>query len=337
MKYEITQNVQFWRVWCAACHPGHKAFQRPPLLTSATGQVASPVWAPLAAVALVAMVLDLVTTTLAAEASSGSWYAYATATTSGLTTCPQTTDATQECTLAEALSDVTPGGTVYLATNGVAYTGNWVIATPGTTASSPVTVQPAPGVAGTMTDTDSGSPCETASCDGSVLTVETGVYAEVEDIIFDRADNTYLGAGGAINNEGSLTATASTFLDTDAVNTGGAISNGGTLTVVGSTSIGDEVSEDEAYGGAISNGGNANISGTIFWDNSAPVAGGAIYNEVPATLTVSGSTFWQNSVANYGGAVDNYEGSFTVSDSTFLGNEATEGLGGASIMRRAAP
>lgn len=253
--------------------------------------------APLAAVALVAMVLDLVTTTLAAEASSGSWYTYATATTSGLTTCPQTTDATQECTLAEALSDVTPGGTVYLATNGVAYTGNWVIATPGTTASSPVTVQPAPGVAGTMTDTDSGSPCETASCDGSVLTVETGVYAEVEDIIFDRADNTYLGAGGAINNEGSLTATASTFLDTDAVNAGGAISNGGTLTVVGSAFIGDEVSEDEAYGGAISNGGNANISGTIFWDNSAPVAGGAIYNEVPATLTVSGSTFWQNSVA----------------------------------------
>ena len=74
-----------------------------------------------ATVVLVATVLDLVATTPSAQASSGSWFAYAGAATSGLTVCPQTTDTTQQCLLAEALSAVTPGGTIYLASNGGGY------------------------------------------------------------------------------------------------------------------------------------------------------------------------------------------------------------------------
>ena len=177
-------------------------------------------------------------------AAQGVFYAYATASTTGLTACPDTTDTSQECTLAEALGLVGPGGTVALVTPGTAadYTGNWTLATAGTSAAAPVTIAPAPGVADPTLYGNGGnaSGCQTTTCNGVVLFIGTGVYTDVQDVTIwgaDDASSDYppAGYGGGIYNDGALTVAGSTLADNDATYSGGAIENDGTLTVSATT------------------------------------------------------------------------------------------------------
>ena len=258
----------------------------------------------------------------------GAVFAYATATTSGLSSCPATPVASQECTLAEALSLVAPGGAVYLATAGN-YLGNWTVATPGTSSSATVTIEPAPGVTNPTLDGNLGgtSGCQTSSCDGPVLTVGAGVYAQVEGVTFYLGDNTGSGDGGAIYNSGTLVATASTFSNDAANFGGGAIYNdGGSVSVAGSLFAGDSTNY---YGGAIySLDGSVTVSGSAFTGDSASIDGGAI-GAIDTGLTVSGSTLWGNGATDGGGAIYTSGGTATVADSTFPGNVASLGYGGA--------
>ena len=105
------------------------------------------------------------------------FYAYAsgTATTA---TCPQTSTTADQCSLATALADATPGAAVVLATpntaGGSAYVGNWSIDTWGTSSGFPVTLAAPAGSDATLSaraSDGSSDSCSTGSCDGTILTV----------------------------------------------------------------------------------------------------------------------------------------------------------------------
>jgi hypothetical protein len=104
---------------------------------------------------------------------------------------------------------------------------------------------------------------------------------------------------------------------------GGAIDNEGTLNVSGSTFVSNNT--PYAYGSAIYNAGTLHVSGSTFALNGTMYGtGGAIYNRGTLnvdTSTFSGNTTWQ------GGAIANFYGSAVVDSSTFLRNWAEEGAG----------
>jgi len=81
-------------------------------------------------------------------------------------------------------------------------------------------------------------------------------------------------------------------------------------------------------GGAIYSFGSLNVNNSTFFANQAALSGGAISNNGGA-LSVFGSTFQNNisqSVAGYGGGIDNFgNGTVSVSNSTFTGNQAYDG------------
>jgi predicted outer membrane repeat protein len=132
--------------------------------------------------------------------------------------------------------------------------------------------------------------------------------------------------GGAINNQGNLTLTNSTFTNNTASGNiwddgGGAIYSAGNLNVNNSTftnNTGD-------IGGAINNFGDiCSVNSSIFTNNTGG-SGGAIYNKV--YLTVTNSIFTNNTAA-YGGAIFKM-GTLNVNSSTFKDNSATLGGSGA--------
>jgi predicted outer membrane repeat protein len=75
----------------------------------------------------------------------------------------------------------------------------------------------------------------------------------------------------------------------------------------------------------LSNRGTLNLSGVTIAKGTN--AGGGIYNDRGATLTVTDSTFSGNTATDYGGGIFNYDGTLTVTNSTFSGN-TTESVGG---------
>src|SRR5947208_3845724 len=128
------------------------------------------------------------------------------------------------------------------------------------------------------------------------------------------------GAGGAIENYGTLTVSNSTLSNNSAF-VGGGIENAGLLTVSNSTLSYNTASNG---GGGIANDGTLTVSGSTLSGNSAP-GGGGIDNH--GTLTVSGSTLSGNSANNNGGGIWN-NGTATVSGSTLSGNSTGQiGLG----------
>ncbi|MGO9343307.1 MAG: beta strand repeat-containing protein [Acidimicrobiales bacterium] len=259
--------------------------------------------------------------------------------------------AVNACTLQTALSEAAAGSTVYLVqpgTEGTAssyYIGNWDVDTSETSTSSQVTIEPGPGVTSAPIldgDGTSAGTCETTSCDGPVLTISGGVYATIEGITIQNADNTTTYFGGAIDSGGDRTLTVSddTFTGNSAnAGDGGAIDNGDTAGGGGTLSVTDSTFADNSSiydGGAIDNGdGNGNgtlsVADSTFTGNSANYDGGAIDNGDSigrGTLSVADSTFTGNSARLDGGAIDNGDdgsGTLSVADSTFTGNPARDG------------
>lgn len=80
-------------------------------------------------------------------------------------------------------------------------------------------------------------------------------------------------------------------------------------------------------GRALWNNGTLTVNGGSFESNKANVAG-AIYNAAGAELTVDGVTFASNSSA-IAGAINNSDGTVTIKNSTFKGNDAGKSMGGA--------
>lgn len=302
-------------------------------------------WARRAGLGLTALSLVAMTSPVVAGASPApatKLYAYARGAAAAPTGCPTTTTASDQCTLAEALSLAGAGTTVMLATPGRSgrYVGNWVVSTRGTTSSAPVTIEPAPGVSGPILDGNKGevTGCGTPACDGPVLTIGTGVHFDLNGVTVQNADNTGQGLGGAIENVrgGTVVVSGSDFLRNYTNADGGAIDNAdlvgrGTLTVTGSTFMGNYAVNDD--GGAIANAdvggrGSVSVSGSTFSGNNAINGdGGAIDSgDTMGTghLVVSSSTFVDN-LAGRAGAIDNADnakGTLVVTRSSFSGNVA---------------
>jgi hypothetical protein len=273
-------------------------------------------------------------------------YAYAagTGTPAG---CPQDTTGmpANECSLAQALSVANPGDTIDLATPGATahYVGNWSVGTAGTSATAPVTIQPAPGLASQpVLDGNKGAStdCSTTACNGPVLTVPGGEYVALSGITIANANNTATANGGGLANTGTVTITGCTFTgNTVSVfsGAGGAIDTGfnggtGSVTVTGSTFTGNTAT----FGGAIESGdggggGTVQVAASTFTGNGA-TAGGAIDSGYSpgggGSVTVTASTFTKNGATD-GGAIDSGDtlggGTVQVAASTFTANTGTDG------------
>ena len=258
------------------------------------------------------------------QAAASTAVLYAAAAAAGTGDCSSIADA---CTLTTALGKVQPGGTIELVTPGgtAHYVGNWTIGTTGTTATAPVTIEAAPGLASQpVLDGNKGAStgCTTAACDGPVLTVPSGEYVTLTGItIADGNDTSASFYGGGLENAGTVTITGSTFTGNTATWDGGAIDNAdgantgdGSVTVTASTFTGNNAK----VGGAIASGawggfGTAQVTASTFSGNGAQVDaadglggyGGAIaigYGGNGAA-TVTASTFSGNTAAADGGAI----------------------------------
>ncbi len=125
-------------------------------------------------------------------------------------TCPQSVNPPDECSLTTGLADAGPRDTVELETpnrgGGLAYVGNWSIATTGTSSGAPVTIAAPTGsdatLSGKPSDSSSDS-CSTASCSGTVLTVGD-MHLDLHNVIIEHGDDTSSdeGPGGLSNDQG---------------------------------------------------------------------------------------------------------------------------------------
>lgn len=129
-----------------------------------------------------------------------------------------------------------------------------------------------------------------------------------------------MGGGGISNDSGTLIIDTCSFTNNYSQK-GTVFNDTGTLTVTNST-FNDNASR---YGGGIYNNGTATSHGTATVSNSTFSAntretdyGGAIYNA--GSLIVYGSTFVNNSVTYDGGALNNTDGTASVQNCTFYGN-----------------
>jgi hypothetical protein len=247
---------------------------------------------------------------------------------SGTATCKSAADA---CTLAKALGQAAAGDTIELTTPGHVGTSSsyyspgssgFSISTSGTSATSPVTIEPAPGVTGPILD-GGGS--------HRILSVGKAMHLVISSLTFrDGFSGATTSAGGISDNtRGFLTVSNSTFSDNEGPQDGGAIENGagGTLTVSHSTFSGNTACLGGAIGTGYKGSGTTTVTGSTFSGNSAICQGGAIANANGGSgrLTVTASTFSGNSAPD-GGAIENGDGgtgTTTVIGSTFSGNPAT--------------
>ncbi len=305
--------------------------------------------AGLAALSLVGTAIGLVMTAPQASAGVKTLYAYADGGAILPTSCPETSTASAQCTLTEALSRAVFGSTVALATPGRSrrYVGNWIVSTTGTTSSAPLTIKPAPGVTKPTLDGNHGQStgCRTKTCDGPVLTIGSKTHLDLVGVTSQNANNLSSGLGGAVENirGGILSVSRSTFLRNYASGDGGAIDNAdtggtGTLTVSHSMFSGNYALNCD--GGAIANAdiggdGTVIVTASTFSGNSAINGnGGAIDSgdtRGKGSLVVLASTFLGN-VAARAGAIDNADnasGTLSVSASTFSGNGASPDDAGA--------
>ena len=132
------------------------------------------------------------------------------------------------------------------------------------------------------------------------------------------------GAGGGIENFGTLSVTNSSLSGNRAISGGGGIATQGSLTVTGSTFSGNSVQSGSGGGIAVS-GGTATITNSTFSGNTA-LSGGGIANQF-ATLTMTDSTFSSNNATQGAGIENDNAGTLNVTNSTFSGNAAI-GIGG---------
>src|ERR1700722_14428989 len=177
--------------------------------------------------------ISTIAVSLPASATPPTLYAAASAV--GTEDCSTPTDA---CTLTTALSTVVAGGTIELVTPGTTvYSagGGFSVGTASTSATSPVTIEPAPGVTNPTLDGGGSS---------TVLTMTASMYLDISGGTIENGRTAPSGGGIANPSGGTLTVTDSTLSGNNAGYFGGGIYNSG-----GTTNVDDSTLSD--------NGGNA--------------------------------------------------------------------------------
>jgi hypothetical protein len=145
-------------------------------------------------------------------------------------------------------------------------------------------------------------------------------------------NNVVLANGGGVDNAGMLTVTGSTLSSNSAgsntnFGAGGGINNSGTVVLDQQATLSGNTASD---GGGISNSGAVSASSATLSGNTVLYNGGGIYNSGTVSLTsctLSGNTSTATSLYQYrgdGGAIDN-SGFVGVYDSTVSGNLAPFG------------
>jgi predicted outer membrane repeat protein len=155
-----------------------------------------------------------------------------------------------------------------------------------------------------------------------IFTVNLAVSFSLKGLTLTGGKTGGTEAGGAINNNGTLSLTKVTISNSSA-NEGGAINNLGTLNISTSTFSGNSAANS---GGAIINGGILTITDSTFSGNSAANSGGAI-DHMTDNLVITGSTFSDNTAGAVGGAILN-DGVAHVTNTTFSANAAAPTNGG---------
>ncbi len=147
------------------------------------------------------------------------------------------------------------------------------------------------------------------------------------------SDNAVELFGGAIFNDGALRVTDTKFTNNQSQFGGGAIANRGSLDVVNSSYV-DNLA-DFGGGGAISNIGALNITNSSFMENSTDDGSGGAIRNLAGQSNIIDSIFVDNRAEDDGGAIANVGayggpyGELIVTGSTFAGNRAEIGGGGA--------
>jgi hypothetical protein len=180
----------------------------------------------------------------------------------------------------------------------------------------------------------SGKPTLSGTEGAPVVAVESGVEAQLRSLVIRDGDapegaailnrgtlvlrdvvvrdNYPSGAGGAVNNEGTLSLYgASSIRDTrDYAAGGGAVKNDGILTLNDSSSISDNYAAgfDQGGGGVLNRGTLTLNDSSSIRDNDAPFGAG-VYVDAGATLTLNDSSTIRD---NYGDVVDGGGGGVTV-------------------------
>ena len=137
--------------------------------------------------------------------------------------------------------------------------------------------------------------------------------------------------GAQLYNEGTTVISDVAMAGNTATEKGGAIFNSDDKTgAKGNLTLNNvDLKDNKAnFGGAIWNEGTLTVNRGSFEGNKADTAAGAIYNAADAELTVDGVTFASNSSA-IAGAINNSDGTVTIKNSTFKGNDAGKSMGGA--------
>ncbi|MFZ4611765.1 MAG: beta strand repeat-containing protein, partial [Gemmataceae bacterium] len=186
------------------------------------------------------------------------------------------------------------------------------------------------GTRGTLTITGPGATTLTISGNNGVsdrnfhiLSIDTGGNLAISGVTFSGAKTT--GAGGAIENAGTLTVSGSTITGNSA-NDGGGITNWGTLTVI-NTTISGNTSITQAGGGIQNSSGSLTVTNSTISGNTAATQAGGIQNN--GILVVSNSTISGNTaLTQSGGGIYNFTtGTLTLSGTTIAGNSANDGGG----------
>jgi predicted outer membrane repeat protein len=171
----------------------------------------------------------------------------------------------------------------------------------------------------------------TAAVEGGAIfnfTFGGAVTATVSQSAFDY--NSAGNAGGAVMNWTGTTLTVNagtTFTGNHAIS-GGAIFNQGTLSATGATFGSNHASGGGfGYGGALDNTGSATLTTCGFTNNTADTGGGALDN-VFGTMTVSGCQLSSNSAEFGGGIVQGGGVVNVVAGTQITGNTATVSGGG---------
>lgn len=180
---------------------------------------------------------------------------------------------------------------------------------------------------------------------GFIFNITSGVYVTIVNLTLTRGQraiynngiltlnntkftNNTAYSGGAIYNLDTLTVYNTIFTNNNVTSAGGAIYNLGKLTLKNTEFTRNNGMGSITYGGAIYNRGPIDMINTVFKDNTAG-EGGAIYSiDSLSSLNISRSTFNGNIASDgRGGAINSRGGVLIAEDSLFTNNRASESGG----------
>jgi hypothetical protein len=156
---------------------------------------------------------------------------------------------------------------------------------------------------------------------GSIIVTSYSSVVVVTGFTLTGGDAAY---GGAVENEGTFTASNDDFSNNIGGDYGGGLYNdGGTVTLT------DDLFSDNYgyYGGGLASNGPATVTDDTFSGNTAVAAAG-FYNFPSRTATISNDTFSSDTASTDGGGLEN-QGTATLTNDTFFHDGATNGAGGA--------